>query len=279
MRTNYWSCSKLADLIRGTESLHHGGTSEEFSAWKKVAYMSHPYRFWIAEEFLDKIQDVVYWPTDSLYSLKYYLKNRYITRTNSLTASPDQIKPGHWSDVGNRFLPCMFNELVDFVEIELANDNIRWDEEARHKYNVPFHAIGWFNLFEWRSKEAGLDKIAWSKSLIYNEEYGVNPDDEHYNRPTTQSIGAKEIEELYLWWTTVYPNRIDPMDESGLTAYYDLTDPDGDKFMSSLNNRSSEDSKLWTKIHARCDAIEAMHIAEDEEMMIRLIKIRDHLWT
>jgi hypothetical protein len=33
--------------------------------------------------------------------------------------------------VGNRFLPCLFNELVDFVEIEQAWHHCVWSDEAK----------------------------------------------------------------------------------------------------------------------------------------------------
>ena len=114
---NYWSCSALADWLRGTPK-PTAETSTGWRDWKKAAKFAHPVRYWMADEALDYIQDFVTWPVRKLYDIKYYINNRWVSKTHQLTAHPRNIKPGHWQDVGSRFLPCLFNELVDFVEIE-----------------------------------------------------------------------------------------------------------------------------------------------------------------
>ena len=114
--TNYWSCTPFADWLRGTKKLS-AGTSEEWDDWTTAAQMKHNFRYWLAEEGLGHIQDFVTWPVRKIYDVKYYINNRWVTRTHSLTAHARDIKPGAWRDVGNRFLPCLFNELVDFVEV------------------------------------------------------------------------------------------------------------------------------------------------------------------
>ena len=117
--SNYWSCTPFADWIRGTKKLS-AGTSEEWDDWTTAAQMKHNFRYWLAEEGLSYLQDFVTWPVRKLYDIKYYINNRWVTRTHSLTAHPRDIKPGQWQDVGNRFLPCLFNELVDFIEVECS---------------------------------------------------------------------------------------------------------------------------------------------------------------
>ena len=153
--TNYWSCSPFADWVRGTAKLS-AGTSEEWDDWTTRAQMKHNFRYWLAEEGLSHLQDFVTWPVRKLYDIKYYINNRWVSRTHSLTAHPRDIKPGQWQDVGNRFLPCLFNELVDFVEIETAWSHIAWgSKEDRAKYNPPFYASGWFRWRTWRCPELG----------------------------------------------------------------------------------------------------------------------------
>jgi len=124
MRSNYWSCTKFADWVRGTPK-RGALTADGWAEWEDEAKRYNPVRYWIAEEALDAIQNFIWWPVDQLYAVKYYINNRFVTRTHSLTAHPRDIKPGQWQDVGNRFLPCLFNELVDFVEIETAWSHIR----------------------------------------------------------------------------------------------------------------------------------------------------------
>jgi hypothetical protein len=121
----YWSCGKFADWLRGTKKIG-SGTSKEWYEWDKASKESHPFRFWLAEEFLGDLQDFVTYPVRKIYDVKYYINNRWVTRTHSLTAHSRDIAPGDWRDVGNRFLPCLFNELVDFIEIETAWSTTAW---------------------------------------------------------------------------------------------------------------------------------------------------------
>ena len=100
--TNYWSCTAFADWVRGTKKIV-AGTSEEWDDWTTAAQMKHNFRYWLAEEALGHIQDFVTAPVRGIYAVKYYINNRWVTRTNSLTAHPRDIRPGQWKDVGNRF--------------------------------------------------------------------------------------------------------------------------------------------------------------------------------
>jgi hypothetical protein len=275
-RHNYWSCTRFADWVRGKPKLK-AGTSDEWHNWENEAKGYHPVRYWIAEEALDAIQNFIWWPVDQLYALKYYINNRFVTRTHSLTAHPRDIRPGQWCDVGNRFLPCLFNELVDFVEIESAWSHIAWgSKEDRAKYNPPFWASGWFRWRVWRCPQAGIDHLDWAMTLTNTD--WCEPDHKDYGKPTGQALRAKEIKELYTWWTTVYPNRPDPHDISGWSEYCekkrDLNDGRlfGSKETPEIKKLGNQALKLSTKI-------EKQYADEDEIMMIRLIKARDSLWT
>ena len=276
--THYWSCSPFADWIRGTKKLS-AGTSEEWDEWNTAAQIKHNFRYWLAEEALGHIQDFVTWPVRKIHDIKYYINNRWVTRTNSLTAHPRDIKPGQWQDLGNRFLPCLFNQLVDFVEVETAWSQIAWgDKEARAKYNPPFYASGWFRWRTWRCPQAGLDHLDWAMTLT-NVEW-LDEDKKSEAVPTSQAISAKEIKELYVWWTTVYPNRPEPMDASGWSEHCDaMRVKYPSSLFSSLNGKDSDDKKASDKAHKLLQEIEAAYEKEDEEMLIRLIKIRDSLWT
>ena len=169
MRSNYWSCSKLADWLRGTPKLKCG-TSEEWDAWYASSAKAHPIRYWIAEEALDAIQNFVNYPMDKLNDIRYYINNRWVSKSHALTADPRDIRPGHWSDVGNRFLPCLFKELVDFVEIEQAWHHCMWSDEARTEFEVPWWRSGWLRWRTWRCPEAGLEYLRWAMTLT-NEEF------------------------------------------------------------------------------------------------------------
>ena len=279
MRTRYWTIGPFADWVRGTPS-PGAQTAEGWDDWNKLAKSKHPIRFWIAEEGIRYVQNFVMWPIDQLYNIKYYINNRFVSRTHALTAHPRDIKPGQWQDVGYRFLPCLFNELQDYVEVELAWWHLAWaNKEERAKYNMPWWAYGWFRIRTWRCPQAGLDNLAWQMTCN-NKDY-TDENDPTYGELTPQAHNAKEILELYKWWTETYRNRPDPYDVSGWSQYCeDCRQEHGGSLWGSLRETKSPELKArGDAASKRLHEIEAEYEQEEEDMMIRLIKIRRSLWT
>jgi hypothetical protein len=273
---NYWSCTKFADWVRGKPKLV-AGTSEEWDQWRDEAERYNPVRYWIAEELLDNIQGFFLYIPERLNDVRYYINNRWVSKAHALTAHPRDIRPGSWSDVGNRFLPCLFNELVDFVEIEQAWHYVMWNDDEQKKYNVPWWRSGWLRWRTWRCPEAGLEYLRWASTLT-NEEF-LDEDEKHLAEPTYQANAAKEIIELYTWWTTVYRNRPDPYEVSGWTAYCEASREANGGRLSWSGDKSPELKKASKKALDKLQKIEKAYEDEDEAMMIRLIKIRQSLWT
>lgn len=261
----YWSNSKFADIIRGTKK-PSALAWDEWDEWNDDAKAKNSIRYWIAEDGLSYAQDIVYFIPRKMNAIRNYISNRFITKTHCLVAHPSNIKPGTWCDVGNRFLPCLFNELVDFVEIELAWMHCAFDDEARKKYNIPKR---FYSFKKWRNPEAGLDYLAWAKELT-NKEYcpeGETP------QLTLQALSSIEIEKLYKWWKFERPLRLDPYDES---KWSEIVASNGGGISNMLKNISSDESKQSLTI---LQELENKYDDEDEAMMIRLIKVRNHLWT
>jgi hypothetical protein len=254
------------------------GTSREWREWEGQARLAHPIRYWLAEEGLDHLQKIVNYIPEKLYAIKYYINNRWVSRTHCLTADPSHIKPGDWRDLGDRILPCLFDELVNFVEVELAWKNIAWDEEARKKYNPPFWSWGWFRWRTWRCPQAGLDHLHWEMSLKVDEDWGFSKDDPEYGQPTFQAKKAREILELYTWYKEVYSNRPDPHDVSGWSELCERNREANKPFLD-FDDRTAEEEVESRAILDRLHDIEEQYHAEDEAQLIRLIKIRRSLWT
>lgn len=277
---DYWSCSKFADWLRGTPK-PTAETSTGWRDWTISAKIKHPFRYWISDNALDYIQWVIYSPSELLYSIKYYINNRWVSKAHQLTAHPRDMKPGHWHDVGFRFLPCLFNELVDFVEIETASMHVACDEAVREKYHAPFWASGWFRWRVWRCPEAGLAYLEWSMALKSDESWGLTQDHPDFGKPTQQAERAKEIKELYLWWKTVRVNRPDAHDASGWTARCEARrgKSGGDSIFSSLEDQTEKEREITKSLLDKLQEIELAYETEDTEMLIRLIRIRDSLWT
>jgi hypothetical protein len=272
----YWSCSPFADWLRGTKKLN-AGTSEEWDEWTTAAQMKHNFRYWLAEEGLSHLQDFVYYIPDRLNDIRYYINNRWVSHSHQLTAHPRDIKPGQWQDVGHRILPCLFNELVDFVEIEQAWHHCLWSDEMRTKYNVPWYRKGWLRWRTWRCSEAGLEYLRWAETLT-NEEF-LDEGEKHKAEPTYQAKAAKEIIELYTWWTVTYRNRPDPYEASGWTAACEAQRAANGGKLSFSTPKDPVLKKQSDKAHKLLQKIEADYEKEEEAMMIRLIKIRGSLWT
>jgi hypothetical protein len=274
MRSKYWSNGKFADFVRGTPSLECG-TGEEWRNWHNTAKTNHPIRFWIVEELFDKVQNFIMCPIDKLYSIKYWFLNRFVTKTHALTSN---LKKGQWYEMDYRIINCLFDELINYVEQDLAWKNIICDKEAARKYNAPWYALGWFRTRTWRSPEAGLSYLDWETTLIQDESWGLSKDDPEYGKKTPQAETAEKVSRLYHWWKFERPNRPDPYEVSGFNTIFD-SDIKEDFWDWASRTENEEERDKRTKSSNMIDEIGKQYQDEDTEMLIELIKIRRNLWT
>jgi hypothetical protein len=236
-RFNYWSCSKFANWIRG-EDKPFALEWDKWSKWHDNTKKKNPIRYWITETLLNKLQDIVNFPLDVYHTVEVYVRNRWVDKIHYLHTG---LTPGQYYDLDWRILNGLFNELVIYVEGELAQmTNYKSDKK--------------YKFIKGLCKEAGLDYLNWADQLILNEDYGFQKDDPEYGKPTNQALDSKKIRELYHWWTVSRPNRYDPYElfseETHGKQYYEL--------IGELENRYEE---------------------EDTNMLIELVKIRGSLWT
>lgn len=200
---------------------------------------------------------------DFYYNIKCYINNRWITKTHYLKTD---LKPGKWHEFDTRILHGLFNELVDFVEIEQAWMNVVFDKEKKKQYQTPF----WRKFIQrWRNPEAGIEHLEWASNLMLDESWGIEKTNPLYGSLSHQAESAREILKLYNWWKFERPQRPDPYEVTNFT-----------KYASSLKSLSVSS---WTKelqeASEEIDRLEKKYFDEDTEMLIRLIKIRNHLWT
>jgi hypothetical protein len=262
MRNHYWTCSKFADRLRGTPKLK-SGTSKEWKEWRETSSKNHPIRFWIAEEGLDRLQNIIFYPIELLRSVRYYINNRWVSNTHALTSST--LKKGKWHEFEDRLLHCSFDELVNFVEIDQAWMLVVFDKEKLNQYSVPWYRKSPLRIRKWRSPAAGLEYLNWAAGLKMDDTW-LEKDHPDWGEPTSQATHAQELLSLYKWWTEIYPNRPDPYDASGWTAY--------------CEGRAVADiDELGKEALNRLNELEEQYNKEDEEMLIRLIRIRNGIWT
>ena len=221
---DYWTCSKFADKIRGTPKPF----ALEWDAWDKWdnnAKKKHPYRYWVAEEVLDFLQDIVNLPMDIYHTIEIYIRNRFIDKVHYLRTD---LTPGEYYDLDTRILHALFTELTDLVEVEYASMQRYGEEEHNYVFN------------KGRCPLAGLDYLNWVGRL-------------RYDKLTPQAEAALTTLELYQWWKN-RDNRPDPFEmftkEKDGSQYYlkidnmeqDYEQEDTDMLIKLIKIRCS----LWT---------------------------------
>lgn len=261
-RSRYWSNSDLADWIRGSDK-PEALEWFEWEEWEEGQKLRHPFRHWIAEEALDFIQDVIHWVPDRINDVRYWFNNRFVYQTHVLSTG---LAKGEWHEFDTRMLHGLFNGLVDFVEVEKALRNIRWDTDYKNKY-APWYVRHWFfRWVEWRSPQSGINHLEWEVSLGEESPH--------------QSAKAKEVLELYYWWKK-RPER-DAMKESGLVALLSEYDKKYGKWHSWMVRTPVLSEAEKAEYERRSDLsndLEQKWEDEDTEMLIRLVRLRSSVWT
>ena len=236
-RIDHWSCSKFANWIRGSEK-PWALEWHDWDKWHKNAKDKHPFRYWVAEELLKKLQDFVNLPMDIYHTIEIYIRNRFIDKVHYLRTD---LTPGEYYDLDTRILHALFTELTDLVEVEYASMQRYSEEEHNYVFN------------KGRCSLAGLDYLNWAGQLKYDESMGFSPEDEDYNKPTPQATTALTVLELYNWWKH-RDNRKNPYDlyskeKDGPQYYLEIDDmeqkyeqEDTDMLIKLIKIRGS----LWT---------------------------------
>jgi len=179
---------------------------------------------------------------DKIKDVRSYIRNRFITKSHAVITS---LKKGSWHECEELMLHSNFQILVDYVEVQCAWMHITSDPGRQHlkKYGYPTNSwspVSWVRKMLWRNREAGIARLRYESEVM-----DQNFSDQH----TKGGDYAREQLELYLWWTDIYPARPDPYD------LYEWSD--------------------YTKI----GVLEKQYADEENENLIRLIKIRNTMWT
>lgn len=268
MKSNYWSCSKLADWLRGTPK-PPAGTTEQWNTWEKTA-KAKKFRYWLAEEGLDYLQNFVYWPANRINDMRCYINNRWIFKKHALTS---RLERGEWHEFDTRLLHAVFDELVNFVEIEQAWMFVVFSDEDRKKYKTPWYRT-FFRIGVWRCAEAGIAYLEWAAKLKNNADW-VDKKDPHFGKLTSQALAAQEILALYKWWKEERQKRLDPSEASGWSEYCDKRH----QATETCENYPFTDKERSRSILDIYSKMEKEQEEEDTAMLIRLVKIRQSLWT
>lgn len=256
IRGKYWSNSKIAEIIRKVPK-PKSATMEEWRDWENETKEKYPIRYYITEELLNDIQDIVNYIPDKIYNVKCYLKNRFITRTHLLYST---LPKGKWHEFDERLLYCAFDQFVDFIEIEKAH-MLTWCSEEKYKSFKK-------DKFTGRCPEGGIAYLEWESGLI--NEFQNSPD---YGKPSKQALSAQWQLKAYNWWKFERPNRPDPNEVSGYNEYYEKKYSNGEMKDYFLSDDEIKD------IIKKTSEIEQQYYEEDTKYLIELIQHRQELWT
>lgn len=249
LRLHRWTCGKVADFIRGEEKPFALGW-HEWNDWHENAKKNRPVRYWLAENGLNKLQNICYFPYDVYRTVWIYVRNRWIDQTHMIDTG---LKPGGYYEFDTKLLHGLFNELCHYVEVELAH---------LHSYDNTKQYV----FKRGHCPQAGLDYLDWAAALTMGESFQLDNDDPDYNKPTVQAESAKIIRTLYLWWKNIRPLRFDPH-----LLYDGVTD--SEIFGSKILSASTQE------IFDKVEEMEQQYEREDTDMLISLVKVRGNVWS
>jgi hypothetical protein len=221
-----------------------------------------PIRHWFKHEFRHAITLPIKWKYDKInYWIRYRTYDRYHIVDTGL-------KPDYY-DVRTLVLHANFNMLKDFVEVEQAWHTYLWSDEYKNKASwcekhMPFYRF----FYPFRRPDLGIKHLEWASTLD-------DPKLPPHERCDHQAVAAREISAIYDWWVNQRPARKEiehtPYDNQGLDGIlacfdddFDRTAPDFIAHQKSMDDAGKQEEE-WHD--------------EDEQMLIRLIKVRRSLWT
>jgi hypothetical protein len=238
----------------------HPPTALSWDGWtdfNKEFREKAPIRYFLVKVLWARARRIAYLFTEAQRWVEYRTVRRYHVLDTGL--------PPGWHDVPEKMLHVNFNMLVDYVEQECAWIHIAFDEEKRKEVlGWRYHAPRFFRR-NWRNKELGIQHLEWEMTLD-------DPDLPVYDQSPHQAAKARKVMMLYRWWTEERPLREE--------LEYPLEDSPGLETLSqrwkSANPEKDAALTDWSK---EFHALEEAWKAEDNAMLIELVKVRHGLWT
>src|SRR5690554_4390064 len=219
---SHWRNSRFAKWLRTKAGLVNpvALTLQGWDEHKKECRQKAPFTYWLTNDVFDKVQDVVYFIPNLLYSVGVFYKN-WKCKSHVLSGN---LPVGEWCDLSHRIPVCLFTSLERFIEDEKGLDMLTWELRDELKEDCPW-----------------------------------------------QHETAMEQKAIYDWWKANQDR--DLFVESGLQAYFDRKREKGESLIGNVGDPE------WKELNKKHNQMEQQYKQEEEDMLIRLVKIRDSLWT
>ena len=279
--SRHYCSSKPVEWLRDTvfkidkpKALPWGG----WEVWYDELKSTRPVAYFITEVLPVWLEQIPNHTTKYVSDFRRYFNAR-VNHSHGLSSS---LAKGKYHEMPNRILYSLFDSFAEYIEVDEAYSTITWgDPDDVQAYKVPFtkrHSmLNWGK--HWPCPKAGIKKLQWEMSLQYE------------NDPVQVNMAIQKMI-LYSWWRTIRPARGDSWDVSGFRKFWkEMEEKYGEDFtlrrsswrpnVANIKNNgmTTEERAEYKRLSAVKSAIEQQWEREDEEMLIRLIKIRKTLWT
>jgi len=237
-------------------------SSKGWRLFRKEFKQKAPIRYWLTHDFRTSFTLPIKWKKDAILDwIRYRTYDRYHVINTGL-------KPSYY-DVSHQILHVNFNLLKDFVEVEQAWRTWCWSDERREDKSINrFWPFSFFFRQNFRRPDIGIEHLKWAATL---DDPSLPP----HERCDHQAVAAREIMALYDWWVNKRPARkeieLPPYNDQGMDDLLACFDDDFDS--------DAEDFKAHREAMDQQNKIDEEWKKEDEEMLIRLMKVRESLWT
>lgn len=208
-----------------------------------MARERHRFRYWLAENFLNSLQDVVMYPVDVWHTIRSYLLNRFVYETHLLRAHAKFIRPGSYCDYGDSILVCVFSAFERWVNT------------------------------------VGIEHFEWAMHLRYDDDW-YDSTHELHGKLTEQAEVAREVIMLYWWWLEIRATRTDTdaiTHDFWTRMHTKYGENDG--LDIGIGEKFNEEERAeYVRLRAECEQLESGYTHEDTAMLTRLIAVRNSLW-
>lgn len=233
-------------------------TAEDWDAWDEKSKKEHPIKWFVSDTIPDTFGSYVSWPLERKYSA---LKQRVSEKRWKIV--PRRLDKWQWHETDELVLHSAFELLEEFI-IEEKSHMLHWshddlppakDEKTKIKY--------------------AMEYLDWEISLCSKTDLMHSPN----CKEDSQSNIAKEAKELFIWWYNERPKRIDPYENEYYAQYTEMRKSrNAPDFTLSHKDDTKEESKIYQKAMDLATELEEQYNKEDDENLIRLMKIRRGLW-
>jgi hypothetical protein len=233
-------------------------TTEAWHLFNEEFKEKAPIRYYFDKTFPKYFRPIKGKISDLMWGIRYRTYDKYhVIRTG--------LKPGYY-EIDTRMLHCNFSLLVSYVELQLAGMCYLFSDEyekERWKWNIPFY-----------SHFVKVDPI-WGVTSLYRRIEGGKSASAAPSDIAEAEFG-KEVLELYTWWTKTRPAR--HLQKEPLPDYSNQGLGSMAIFHPAFDETAA-DYVAFTAAYKKNEALKEAWEIEDDEMLIRLVKIRKRLWT